>query len=162
MNGSSIHDLMQRHAGGVEIDQVPGPGPRPQIKQKRSLHILCIDDDEQICEFMAQCLTHFNHRVKVASGGRRGLEMFRTATLENQPYEVVITDLGMPDINGQLVVRTIKAESPNTPVILMTGWGTFIEDGSEITPLPVDAVVDKPPCMQDLNDLVLRMAAPAA
>jgi hypothetical protein len=43
---------------------------------------------------------------------------------------------------------------------MMTGWGTFMEDEGE-TPLPVDAVVGKPPRMRELNDLVLRMAASA-
>jgi DNA-binding NtrC family response regulator len=159
MNGSPTHDLTQHHAGGIEIDNAPGPGARPQPKKKRSVHILCIDDDAQVREFMTQCLTHFNHRVMVASGGRQGLELFRTATQENQPYELVITDLGMPDIDGQRVARTIKAESPKTPVIMMTGWGTFMQDEGE-TALPVDAVVGKPPRMQELNDLVLRMATP--
>ena len=161
MNGTSTYDTTQRHAGGIEIDDAPARGPLPPLKKKRSVHILCIDDDAQVREFMTQCLTHFNHRVTVASGGRRGLEMFRAATQENQPYEVVITDLGMPDIDGQRVTRTIKAESPNTPVIMMTGWGTFMEDEGE-TALPVDAVVGKPPRMQELNDLILRMATPAA
>ena len=104
---------------------LPAGGALPQLKQKRSLHILCIDDDAQVREFLNDCLTHFDHRVMVASGGKHGLELFRTATLKNQPYEVVITDLGMPDIDGQRVARTIKAESPNTPVIMMTGWGTI-------------------------------------
>lgn len=72
---------------------------------------------------MNSCLTHYKHRVMLASGGKQGLELFRTATLENQPYEVVITDFGMPDIDGRRVARTIKAESPNTPIIMMTGWG---------------------------------------
>jgi DNA-binding NtrC family response regulator len=58
------------------------------------------------------------------------------------------------------VARTIKAESPNTPVILMTGWGTFMADEGE-TALPVDAVIGKPPHIQELNDLILRMTSPA-
>jgi DNA-binding NtrC family response regulator len=58
------------------------------------------------------------------------------------------------------VARAIKAESPNTPVIMMTGGGTFMEDDGE-TALSVDAVVDKPPCMKELNDLVLRITTPA-
>jgi len=161
MNGSSTNDMTQRHAGGVEINDAPVRGPLPQPKKKRSVHILCIDDDALVRDFMTQCLTHFNHRVMVASGGKRGLEMFRTATMENRPYELVITDLGMPDIDGQRVARTIKAESPNTPVIMMTGWGTFMEDEKE-TDLPVDAVVGKPARMQELNDLVLRVTTPAA
>ena len=53
------------------------------------------------------------------------MELFRTAMLESQPYEVVITDFGMPDMDGQHVARTIKAESPNTPVIMMTGKGAI-------------------------------------
>jgi DNA-binding NtrC family response regulator len=160
MNVSSIDDMTQCHDGTIEIDNAPGRGPRPQLKQQRSLYILCIDDDAQVRAFLNDCFTHFNHRVMVASGGKHGLELFRTATLENQPYEVVITDLGMPDIDGHRVARTIKAESPNTPVILMTGWGTTLGDDGATTP-EVDAVVGKPPRMQELNDLVLRMAAPA-
>src|SRR5208283_5331110 len=82
---------------------------------KRSLHILCIDDDEQILEMMKDCFTLYEHRVRVASGGKYGMELFRTAMLKSDPYEVVITDLGMPDIDGYHVARTIKAESPKTP-----------------------------------------------
>ena len=160
MNASTINDVTPCHAGGIEIDHVPGRGAPPQPKRKRSLYILCIDDDEQIRDFMSVCLTRFEHRVTVASGGKHGLELFRAATLENHPYEVVITDLGMPDIDGQRVARTIKAESPNTPVIMMTGWGTFMGDDGG-TPPSVDVVVGKPTRMQELNDLVLRITAPA-
>ena len=159
MNGSSAYCMTQRHNGAIENDSASGLAVLPQLKQKRSVHILCIDDDAQIRQFLNDCLTHFNHRVRVASGGKHGLELFRTATLENQPYEVVITDLGMPDIDGQRVARTIKSESPNTPVIMMTGWGTFMGDDGG-TPPAVDAVVGKPARMQELNDLVLRITAP--
>jgi DNA-binding response OmpR family regulator len=160
MNGSSIDDTTQHHAGGIEIDNAPDRSPRPQPKPKRSVHILCIDDDAAVREFLNDCFTQFNHRVKVASGGRHGLELFRTATLANQPYEVVITDLGMPDIDGQCVARAIKAESPKTPVIMMTGWGTFMSNEAGIA-LEVDAVVGKPPHMEELNDLILRITTPA-
>ena len=137
-------------------NQQTGRAVLPQAKQKRSLNILCIDDDAQVRQLLTDCLTHFNHRVMVASGGKQGLEFFRTATLKNQPYEVVITDLGMPDIDGHHVARTIKAESPNTPVIMMTGWGTIMRDDGEAAP-EVDAVVGKPPHVQELNDLLLRI-----
>ena len=76
--------------------------------------------------------------------------------LNSQPYEVVITDLGMPDVDGHHVARTIKAESPNTPVIMMTGWGTIMKEDGDATP-EVDAVIGKPPHMQELNDLLHRV-----
>jgi len=159
MNGSAPIDVVQRRAGGIEIGDPARPLLSPP-KKKRSVHILCIDDDAQVREFIAECLKRFEHQVVVAAGGRSGLEMFRTATRENHPYELVITDLGMPDIDGQRVARTIKAESPQTPVIMMTGWGTFMDDENDESPLPVDAVVSKPPRIQELNDLVLAMAMP--
>jgi DNA-binding NtrC family response regulator len=161
MNTSSIPDETQCHDGGIEIDHAPVRSALPQLKQKRSLHILCIDDDELVRKIVSQCLTRFEHRVTVASGGKVGLELFRSATLDNQPYEVVITDLCMPDIDGNSVVRAIKTESPKTPVIMMTGYSTFMKkDGTAA--LSADAVVGKPARMQDLNDLVLRIAPPAA
>ncbi len=170
-----VYGMTQRHDGSIEIDSAPGCGTcirltfpvrekaspagrdsQPQAKPNRSLNILCIDDDAQVRQLLNDCLTHFNHRVVVASGGKHGMELFRTAMLKNQPYEVVITDLGMPDIDGHHVARTVKAESPNTPVIMMTGWGTTMRDDGEKAP-EVDAVIGKPPHMQELNDLLLRV-----
>jgi CheY-like chemotaxis protein len=124
----------------------------------RSLRILCIDDELQIQELLKHCLTTLDHRVTTASGGKQGVEMFRAAMLEKQPYEMVITDLGMPDIDGHQVARTIKAESPATPVIMMTGWGTMMKEEGE-TASEVDAVVGKPPRIQELNNLLLQLAA---
>jgi CheY-like chemotaxis protein len=126
---------------------------------ERSLNILCIDDDEQVRDFLDACFKRFKHRVMLASSGKHGLELFRAATLKKEPYEVVITDMGMPEMDGQEVARTIKSESPGTPVILMTGRGTIASDDNG-TPLEVDAVISKPPCLRELNELLLRIAAP--
>jgi len=170
MNGSPLVTCLERlldtQSDLPEFPRHQSPTTPPasedtaQIKPKRSLHILCIDDDVQILEFMNDYLTHFKHQVVVAASGRQGLELFRAATLKNQPYEVVITDLGMPDMDGSHVARTIKAESPHTPVIMMTGWGNMANEDGETTPV-VDIVVPKPPQMQELNSLLLRMAPPA-
>jgi CheY-like chemotaxis protein len=173
-----VYGMMQRHDGVIEIDSAPGRGTcirlifpiqekplktsrgaSPKDKQNRSLHILCIDDDAQVRQLLNDCLTHFNHRVMVASGGKHGMELFHAAMLKNQPYEVVITDLGMPQMDGYQVARTIKAEAPHTPIIMMTGWGTTIREDGATTP-EVDAVIGKPPRMQELNDLLLRVTAP--
>ena len=82
--------------------------------------------------------------------------MFRAAMLKKQPFQTVITDLGMPDIDGHQVARTIKAESPGTPVIMMTGWGSIMKEDGETAP-DVDAVVGKPPRIQELNNLLLQL-----
>jgi CheY-like chemotaxis protein len=138
----------------------PAGGDAVPARPKRSLNILCIDDDPHVRELLNDCLTHLGHRVKVATGGKEGLEMFRTAMMKNQPYDVIITDMGMPDIDGRQVARTIKAESPTMPVIMLTGWGARMKDDGDSSP-GVDIVVSKPPRIQALNELLLRMAKPA-
>ena len=173
-----VYGMAQRHDGTIEIDSAPGCGTcirltfpireknsqsgsrsQKQGRPKLSLNILCIDDDAQIRQLLNDCLTHFNHRVAVASGGKEGMELFRTAARKKEPFQVVITDLGMPDIDGHHVARIIKSESPGTPVIMMTGWGTTMRDDGETAP-EVDAVIGKPPHMQELNDLLSRVTKP--
>ncbi len=71
---------------------------------------------------------------------------------------MVITDLGLPDVDGHQVAKTIKTESPGTPVIMMTGWGKMMKENKEI-PTHVDALVDKPPNLQKLNDLLVQLTS---
>jgi CheY-like chemotaxis protein len=142
----------------------PGPQTIPSAGRhqapatlKRSLYILCIDDDALILEVTKDCLTHFEHRVRVACGGKYGMELFCTAIQRSEPYDAVITDLRMPDMNGYQVARMIKAESPGTPVIMMTGEDKFTEEDDAMAPA-VDVMVGKPPHMRELNELLLQMA----
>lgn len=169
-----VYGMIQRHEGKIDIESAPGKGtcirltfpacmdaPAPAKnedatpEQQRSLKVLCIDDDHTIRQTLNDSLSDYSHRVTVASGGKRGLELFRTALHGNEPYEVVITDLGMPDMDGHQVAREIKAESPRTPVIMITGWGTMMRDEGETAP-EVDAIVPKPPRMKELNKLLLE------
>ena len=173
-----VYGVMRRHDGAIDIESAPNQGTcvrlnfpiREEISPKaastsplhtgqgRSLRILCIDDESQMQELLKHCLTTLDHQVTTASGGKQGVEMFRTAILQKQPYEMVITDLGMPDIDGHQVARTIKAESPATPIVMMTGWGTMMKEDGETAP-EVDAVVGKPPRIQELNNLILQLTA---
>ena len=173
-----VYGMMRRHDGTIDIESAPGQGTcirlsfpmreetrKPTVAtslfssgQNRSLRILCIDDESQMQELLKHCLTTLDHRVTTASGGKQGVEMFREAILKKKPYEMVITDLGMPDIDGHQVARTIKAESPGTPIVMMTGWGTMMKEDGEAAP-EVDAVVGKPPRIQELNNLILQLTA---
>jgi CheY-like chemotaxis protein len=147
----------QRQASRPSPQTVPQPDrTRALVSPPRSLRILCIDDDEQFLEMMKDCLSHYQHQVRVASGGKHGIELFCTAILKSEPFDVVITDLRMPDVDGYQVAQMIKAESPNTPVIVMTGDSASIPGGGSMAAV-VDLVVGKPPRMQELNEWLLRM-----
>jgi signal transduction histidine kinase/ActR/RegA family two-component response regulator len=172
-----VYGMVRRHDGNVEIESAPGQGTCVRLifpvrdraiaparlqpaKQEacRSLRILCIDDEPELRQLMHDLLEVFNHTVSVAPGGREGLEMFRANLGGKEPYEVVITDLGMPDMDGHHVARAIKAESPGTPIIMLTGWGTIMKTEGE-TAQDVDAVLSKPPHIQELNNLLAQMTA---
>jgi CheY-like chemotaxis protein len=171
-----VYGMVQRHKGGIEIESAPGQGtclrlafpiceqavlpPRlepPALQSSHPLRILCIDDEPGVREILHDCLEHEHHQVSVAPGGREGVEMFRSSLRGGQPFEVVITDLGMPDMDGYHVARAIKAAAPRTPILMLTGWGTMIKADGEATP-EVDAVLSKPPRMGELNRLLQRLA----
>jgi len=175
-----VYGMVQRHKGAIEIESTPGqgtcvrlifpivqpalPSPRPispGLPPRLSLRVLCIDDEPGVRELLHDCLERDHYQISVAPGGREGLDMFRSSLRSGRPFHVVITDLGMPDMDGYHLARAIKAESPRTPILMLTGWGTMIKADGEATPA-VDAVLSKPPRMQELTSLLQRLARNAA
>ena len=172
-----VYGMMQRQDGTIEIDSTLGQGtcvrltfpikaePRAADRQpvaaagpSRPISVLCIDDEQNVRQLLQDCLGHFKHRVGLASNGKQGLEMLRESHRTNQPYQVVITDLGMPDLDGHQVAHTVKAEFPGTPVVMMTGWGAMMKEDGQVSP-EVDALLSKPPQMRKLNDLLVQLTA---
>ena len=169
-----VYGMVQRHEGAIHIESSPGygtvfqltfpireqavaavPQAAPRVSKPRSLHILCIDDEPVIREILNESLQTYSHRVTTAPSGKDGIEMFRVAIKQKQPYQAVITDLGMPEMDGHQVARIIKAESPHTPVIMLTGWGTIMKEEGETAP-EVDAILAKPARIEELNSLLLE------
>ena len=111
------------------------------------LKILCIDDEQYIRELMKSMLESDGHIVEVADGGQSGIDAFRAAKEGNEQFDVIITDLGMPYVDGRTVVITVKSEMPTTPVILLTGWGTHIKEEADKLEGP-DYVLNKPPTVK--------------
>ena len=165
---SMVYGMMRRHSGLIEIDSAPKRGTTmrlvfplrdlpaaPAIETAspsaagRSLRILCIDDEPKLRDLLADCLGAFGHRVSVAGGGKEGLDLFRSTMDGPQPFEAVITDLGMPGCDGNHVARGVKELRPKTPVIMMTGWGNLMNDENE-KPSVADAVMGKPPKLEEL------------
>jgi DNA-binding NtrC family response regulator len=99
------------------------------------------------------------HLVITANGGQKGIDAFRAAQEKSESYSVVITDLGMPYIDGRRVASAVKYASPSTPVILLTGWGQRLAAEGELTP-HVDCVLNKPPKLCELRE-ALALCCPA-
>lgn len=138
----------------IETEVVP-----PPPATLPSLCILYVDDEPLLRDALKAVLEHAGHTVVVADGGQLGLEAFREAAQRGEPFDVVITDLGMPYVDGRLVARTVKQESPETPVILLTGWGQRLQAESQI-PAYVDDMLCKPLRVDALTRALARAVSP--
>jgi DNA-binding response OmpR family regulator len=93
---------------------------------------------------MEDALGGDGHVTASAGGGRAGLDAFAAAQRSAQPFTLVVTDLGMPDVDGRRVAEGVKRLAPTTPVIMLTGWGSRMIAENDI-PEHVDRVLSKPP-----------------
>jgi DNA-binding response OmpR family regulator len=105
---------------------------------RRDTKLLLADDDPSVQEVLSRILSFLGYEVSVASNGLEAGTLFLTGS-----YDLVITDLQMPLVNGWQLSRLIKERSPSTPVIVITG---FRDDRhwEEINMNWVDAIVMKP------------------
>jgi CheY-like chemotaxis protein len=70
---------------------------------------------------------------------------------------VVITDLGMPHVDGRTVASAVHAAAPDTAIIMLTGWGQRLVAAGEIPP-GVTSVLSKPPKLAELRQLLADLA----
>ena len=86
----------------------------------KKANILIIDDDETILDSCRQVLEKESLTVKTAKSGKEGLELFNS-----EFFHLVFCDLKMPGMDGMEVVRKINKKSPETPVVVITGFGSI-------------------------------------
>jgi DNA-binding response OmpR family regulator len=114
------------------------------------MRILIIDDDPLLLRSLRDTLEVDGHEVSTATGGQAGIEAFVESHAEGRPFPVVITDLGMPHVDGRKVAVTVKASVPATLVIMLTGWGRRLVTDGDVPP-GVDQVLSKPPKLLELR-----------
>ena len=123
------------------------------------LKLLLIDDDPMILQSLRNALEYEGHQVTCAHGGQAGIDMYRAASERQQPFSAVITDLGMPHVDGRQVAMAIKEIERTARVIMLTGWGQLLADGAD-APAHVDKILSKPPNMWELREALSNTAEP--
>jgi DNA-binding response OmpR family regulator len=118
-----------------------------------------VDDDPLITKSLGSILEMDGYAVTVASNGSTAIEAFQNALKENQPFSLVITDLGMHGVDGRQVVGNIKKSAPATPVILLTGWGQWFDTSTD-APLQVNCILAKPPSLVELRQALAQCLPP--
>ena len=172
-----VYGMAQRHEAALEIESRPGAGTTMRLLFRisagvatdtvrmpalqvpgRPLRILVIDDDVKLNESLRLTLQEEGHQVTAAPGGQEGIDAFHSARLSLVPFDVVITDLGMPYVDGRQVIAEVRAAAPHTPIILLTGWGKGLDADGEPPP-EVDRVLGKPPRMRELRAALAEVTA---
>jgi CheY-like chemotaxis protein len=120
-----------------------------------------VDDDPLVLKSLADALEGEGHVVVLANQGQAGIDAFLDARARGGPFDAVITDLGMPHVDGRQVAAAVKGASPSTPVVLLTGWGQRLVAEGDIPP-HVDHVLNKPAKMRELRDVLVRLQRPGS
>ncbi len=106
---------------------------------KNTFKLLIIDDNKEILDALCEFLSKKKYDISSANNGLEGLKYLEKA---KQGFDVVITDLIMPDISGVALISIIKKRFPDTLVIAITGWGEHPE--ALATEAEADHVMEKP------------------
>lgn len=157
MGLSMVYGIIQRHGGTMDIKSELGNGttfimrfPIPKesvlevvdtiLEQSAlpPLHLLVVDDEPMIGLLLTDFLTNDGHTVVTAANGKQGLEKFQT-----ERFDLVLTDRAMPEMSGDQLAASIKEMAPETPVIMLSGFGVIMAVTDE-KPAGVDLVLGKP------------------
>jgi CheY-like chemotaxis protein len=116
------------------------------------LRVLVIDDETAVRDALADTLADDGHSVIQAASGKDGLARLA----EGARVDVVITDLGMPDMTGWDVARAVRAQRPGLVIGLVTGWAVALEMNDDER-RAVDFVIAKPYTVEALRAALARV-----
>lgn len=109
-----------------------------EASRGEGVSILVLEDEAPARLLLVEALTRAGYRVETAADGPSGL-----AKLESGPFDVVLADLALPQRSGLAIARSVKRLSPQTPVVLITGWGHLLDPG-RLREHGVDLMLVKP------------------
>lgn len=163
---TTVHNIVISQGGMIYVDSATGQGTKfdiflPLVRSEvqadsenttglpnkhADKHILVIDDEASIIQMATQILEKHGYTVTSFMDGKEAIEHFRAQPYQ---YDVVITDLIMPNIPGSEIASTISSINPNVPIILSTGFSDKIGK-STCASWGVDRVINKPFTINEL------------
>lgn len=174
---SVAYGIVQRHSGRIEVDSEPGVGttmrvrlpasgrpsgeshrPAPAAIQKGmragvTLAVLVIDDEPSVRSLLGDLLRSAGHEVTQVASGKEGIAWLEAGG----QCDIVLTDLGMPDVSGWEVASELRSWEKAPPVVLVTGWGIQLDD-QLLVESGVKGVIAKPFTVEEVLDTVERVA----
>jgi len=159
--------IAERHGATLSVASVPGAGstftlafPAGALTQvtaaaaspaaaaaAAALSVLVVDDRADVCDSLGAMVSALGHAVTKARDGAAALDMIIA-----RRFDVLVTDLGMPGMNGLELARSVAACRPGTALVIITAWGSEFEAESSTAGI---RVVAKPVTMAALQQALI-------
>jgi len=167
MGMTEVYSIVKKHNGTISIESTVGKGTTIKITlptthavqveemdfvslPTKNAVIMVIDDNEFVLETVTEQLADLGHEVGGFTSATEAIEHF-----SNQPSEIILTDLGMPEMSGWEVAAKIKEINSRTVVVLYSGWTIDMEQ-DELNAKGVDLFLKKPFRTEDLGRMVYQ------
>ena len=171
MGLATVHGIIESYGGKISVDSKPGKGALFTIylpvSRKRQEHdsyqseklptgterILFVDDEAPIAKMGGQVLEGLGYTVSIRTSSIEALELFRT---KPDVFDLVITDMTMPNMTGDKLAVELMTIRPDIPVILCTGYSKKISDASA-SEMGIKTFLYKPVVNADLAKTVRKV-----
>jgi len=163
---SASHGIIENHGGDINVTSEPGKGTRFEIilplhetetatkvnapaapLEVKSARVLVVEDEEKVRLLLNDAFRTEGHEVTEATTGAEALKR-----LDAGEFDLMICDLGLPELSGLHVARWVKEFRPDLPVIIATGFAEMIAE-EDYHKARIDDVISKP---YALSDVLLR------
>ena len=165
---SMVRGIVQRHQGTIQVTSTVGEGttvaiclpvaesevqsgqphPTPPSLTPGRLRVLVIDDEPVLAQTLGDLLHGLGHEATAVTNGAEGLRHLAT-----EHFDLILTDLGMPEMSGWEVAAAVKVRNLSCPVVLVTGWGESLSTEA-LTGTGVDLVLNKPYTLVALQQIL--------
>ncbi len=164
-----VHGIVKKHRGYITAKSEPGRGTsflvylpcvnrhRPMISEplenkipRGSEHILVVDDEKHIGEMLEDLLGDLGYRVTIFRDAGQALDLFRTGPRD---FDLVLTDMRMPEMSGEELSCRIRETDPRIPIIIQTGFSEHLS-GEKLKIIGVDALLKKPVLERELAECI--------
>jgi CheY-like chemotaxis protein len=117
------------------------------------IKILVVDDEPFVCDAVKMMLVFDGHDVQTANSGKDALKL-----MDNEKFDLVITDFAMPLMKGDELAAIIKSRTPGQPVIMITAYAEMLQSSGNPL-IGVDEVISKPFLLDNLREALAKVVS---
>lgn len=147
--GTVFHVYLPAAQTEAQIKRVEAP----VAKVGNGENVLYVDDDEALIFMMSRMLGRLNYQVKGFVNPHEGLEAFRSNPTS---FDIVITDMSMPQLSGPELVKEIQAIRPDVPIVMVTGY-IRPSDLEHARNIGIQELIQKPNTGQEMSEVLHRV-----